>query len=62
MVDARHLVADEVGDEEDGEDRDPGIARQRVEGLGQVHDVEPVEDGAHEQRQVGVQAGGAGQA
>ena len=62
VVDAGHLVADEVGQEERGEHGDARIPREGGDRLAEVHDVEPVEHGAEQKRQVGVQPGGAGEA
>ena len=62
VVNPRDLVADEVGHEQDGEDRDARVARQRPERLPEIDDAGAVEYGGDQQRQVGVQPGGAGQA
>jgi bifunctional DNase/RNase len=62
VVDDGDLVADEVGHEQRGQDREAGVRREGAEGLRELDDPEPVEEGAGEEREPRVQARRAGEA
>ena len=60
-VDGWDLVADEVGDRKGGEHHQRARSAEGVERLRQVHEVEPLSQGAGEERQPRIEARGRGQ-